>query len=64
FATSAHSNVLTSFMGGDGMVGLHGTDAPGSIGRAVSHGCIRIGNADITKLAMMLPLGTPLIVGP
>ena len=51
-------------MGGDGMVGLHGTDAPGSIGRAVSHGCIRIGNADISKLALMLPLGTPLIVGP
>lgn len=64
FATSAHSNVLYSFMGGDGMVGLHGTNAPGSIGRAVSHGCIRIGNADITKLALMLPLGTPLIVGP
>jgi len=64
FATSAHSNVLYSFMGGDGMVGLHGTDAPGSIGRAVSHGCIRIGNGDITTLAMTLPLGTPLFVGP
>jgi lipoprotein-anchoring transpeptidase ErfK/SrfK len=25
----------------------------------VSHGCIRLTNADITKLAQMLPLGTP-----
>jgi lipoprotein-anchoring transpeptidase ErfK/SrfK len=64
YATSAHSDVLTSFMGGDGMVGLHGTDAPGSIGHAVSHGCIRISNATITQLVGILPLGTPLIVGP
>ena len=64
YATSAHSDVLTSFMGGDGMVGLHGTDAPGSIGHAVSHGCIRVNNATITRLVGILPLGTPLIVGP
>jgi lipoprotein-anchoring transpeptidase ErfK/SrfK len=64
YATSAHSDVLTSFMGGDGLVGLHGTNAPGSIGRAVSHGCIRMSNSGITKLAGILPLGTPLFVGP
>jgi lipoprotein-anchoring transpeptidase ErfK/SrfK len=64
YATSAHSDVLYSFMGGDGNVGLHGTDAPGSIGRAVSHGCIRMSNSGITKLATMLPLGTPLFVDP
>jgi hypothetical protein len=64
YATSAYSDVLYSFMGGDGNVGLHGTDAPGSIGRAVSHGCIRMSNGGITKLASMLPLGTPLFVGP
>jgi lipoprotein-anchoring transpeptidase ErfK/SrfK len=63
YATSAHSDVLTSFMGGDGLVGLHGTDAPGSIGHAVSHGCIRINNAAISQLATMLPMGTPLFVG-
>jgi hypothetical protein len=64
YATSAHSDVLYSFMGGDGNVGLHGTDAPGSIGHPVSHGCIRMSNSGITKLAGILPLGTPLIVGP
>jgi len=64
YATSAHSDVFYSFMGGDGMVGLHGTNEPGSIGRAASHGCIRIGNSAITQLASLLPLGTPLFVGP
>ncbi len=64
YATSAHSDVLYSFMGGDGMVGVHGTDAPGSIGHPVSHGCIRMSNSGITKLAGMLPLGTPLFVTP
>ena len=46
------------------MVGVHGTDAPGSIGHPVSHGCIRMSNGGITKLAGMLPLGTPLFVTP
>ncbi|MBV8234345.1 MAG: L,D-transpeptidase [Acidimicrobiia bacterium] len=64
YTTSAHSDVLYSFMGGDGVVGLHGTDAPGSIGHAVSHGCIRMNNAGITTLAGILPLGTPLFIGP
>ncbi len=64
FATSAHSDVLYSFDGGDGLVGLHGTDAPGSIGHAVSHGCIRINNSAITQLALTLPMGTPLFVQP
>jgi len=64
YATSAYSDVLTSFMGGNGNVGLHGTDAPGSIGHAVSHGCIRVSNSGITKLAGILPLGTPLFVLP
>jgi hypothetical protein len=62
YTTSAHSDVLYSFMGGDGTVGVHGTDSPGSIGRAVSHGCIRMSNSGITQLAAQLPLGTPLFV--
>ena len=62
YSTSAFSDVLYSFMGGNGNVGVHGTDAPGSIGRPVSHGCIRMTNSGITKLAGLLPLGTPLFV--
>ena len=30
--------------------GIHGTDQPGSIGYARSHGCIRLRNADVERL--------------
>lgn len=35
-------------------IGLHGTNEPDSIGRSASHGCIRLANWDITRLAMRL----------
>jgi hypothetical protein len=59
FALSAHSSVLTHFGGGDGQIGIHGTDEPSGIGHTVSHGCIRVANRVIERLAAMLPLGTP-----
>ncbi|HEV7772631.1 MAG TPA: L,D-transpeptidase [Conexibacter sp.] len=59
FGLSVYSPVLTSFGGGPGEVGIHGTDAPAGIGRDVSHGCIRLPNAAIERLARTLPLGTP-----
>lgn len=59
---SAHSDVLTEFAGGDGQVGIHGTDDPGSIGRAVSHGCIRVPNDVIAELNDVVSLGTPVTV--
>lgn len=59
YGLSGFSNVLTSFNGGDGVIGIHGTNDPSSVGRDVSHGCIRLRNADITYLARLLPLGTP-----
>ncbi len=59
YGLSGFSNVLTSFAGGDGVVGIHGTNDPSSIGRSVSHGCIRMSNSGISTLAKMLPLGTP-----
>jgi len=31
-------------------IGIHGTSAPSSIGRSVSHGCVRLTNQDITEL--------------
>jgi lipoprotein-anchoring transpeptidase ErfK/SrfK len=62
FGLSAYSDVLTSFGGGPGQIGLHGTDDSASIGKAVSHGCIRMSNADITTLATELPLGTPITI--
>jgi lipoprotein-anchoring transpeptidase ErfK/SrfK len=37
--------------------GIHGTNAPRSIGRAASHGCIRLRNHDIERLFAMLRIG-------
>lgn len=60
FALSGFSEVLYSFGdGGTGVLGLHGTGDPSSLGRDVSAGCIRMRNSAITLLAETLPLGTP-----
>lgn len=37
--------------------GIHGTNAPGSIGKAASHGCIRLRNRDIVQLFAMVSVG-------
>jgi lipoprotein-anchoring transpeptidase ErfK/SrfK len=59
FGLSAYSNVLQTFGRGDGQIGIHGTNQPDLLGQSVSHGCIRMRNATITKLAQMLPQGVP-----
>lgn len=46
---------------GDGYA-LHGTDKPETIGRSVSHGCIRLRNADIATLYGMVEVGTPVYI--
>ena len=56
---SGLSEELRSFAGGFGRVAIHGTNAPGKLGGDVSHGCVRMDNPNITKLAKLLPLGTP-----
>jgi lipoprotein-anchoring transpeptidase ErfK/SrfK len=62
FGLSAFSNVIYGFGGGPGQVGLHGTNDAAGIGTGVSHGCVRIANAAIIRLAHMLPLGTPVMI--
>jgi lipoprotein-anchoring transpeptidase ErfK/SrfK len=62
FGLSGHSETLTDFAGGDGQLGLHGTDDPAGIGRSVSHGCIRVTNDVIRRLVDAVPLGTPVTV--
>ena len=57
YGLSAYSDVIRNWKGG-GIVGIHGTNDPSSIGRRVSHGCIRLRNADIARLVRTLPLGT------
>lgn len=46
---------------GDGYA-LHGTDEPTSIGKAVSHGCVRLRNEDIDYLYSIVPVGTPVFI--
>jgi len=43
-------------------IGIHGTDDPDSIGRNASHGCIRLANWDVVKLAGMVKPGVPVTV--
>mgnify|MGYP000044192438 CR=1 FL=1 len=45
-----------------GTYGIHGTTRAGSIGRAASHGCIRMFNKDIRELYEMVPVGTQVII--
>ncbi len=59
FGTSARSTTLTDWPGG-GFIGIHGTDHPDLIPGRVSHGCIRLRNAAILRLAQLMPVGTPI----
>ncbi|WP_375471343.1 L,D-transpeptidase [uncultured Nostoc sp.] len=47
---------------GKNWVGLHGTPNPDSVGKAASHGCIRMYNNDVKELFDQVSLGTPIIV--
>ena len=61
YGLSGYSPVLESFAGGQGVIGIHGTNQPETVGTDASHGCIRMLDADITRLVgeFGLPLGTP-----
>ena len=48
--------------GGD--YAIHGTNRPQSVGGFVSYGCIRMYNADITRLFQQVSVGTPVYVVP
>jgi lipoprotein-anchoring transpeptidase ErfK/SrfK len=43
-------------------IGLHGTESPDTIGRSASHGCIRLANWDVVKLAEMVKKGMAVTV--
>jgi lipoprotein-anchoring transpeptidase ErfK/SrfK len=61
FGTSARSSVLTDWPGG-GFIGIHGTNEPQLLPGRVSHGCIRLRNRDILRLAELMPVGTPVAI--
>jgi lipoprotein-anchoring transpeptidase ErfK/SrfK len=61
FGTSARAPGLTDWPGG-GYIGIHGTDQPELIPGRISHGCIRMRNADILALGRRMPVGTPITI--
>lgn len=61
FGTSARSAVLTDWPAG-GFIGIHGTNRPDLLPGPVSHGCIRMTNDDILRLAELMPVGTPVTI--
>jgi L,D-transpeptidase-like protein len=56
--TSAYSRI--SDWPGGGLAGIHGTDRPNLLGKAVSHGCVRVSNRVDVQLARLAPIGTPI----
>jgi len=45
-----------------GPVGIHGTNEDALIGKAVSHGCVRMHNKDILELSRLVPTGSPIVI--
>lgn len=60
FGTSAYASLSDWPRGG--VVGIHGTNEPGLIPGRPSHGCIRVRNDKIRRLARLMPVGTPIEV--
>jgi lipoprotein-anchoring transpeptidase ErfK/SrfK len=59
YGLSGYSPTLQTFEGSDAEVGIHGNNDASVLGQSISHGCVRMDNAEITKLSSILPLGTP-----
>ncbi len=46
----------------DTLYRIHGTNEPNTIGKAMSSGCIRMLNQDVTELHRVVPVGTRVVV--
>jgi lipoprotein-anchoring transpeptidase ErfK/SrfK len=57
--TSAFQPKLNDWPDG-GQVGIHGTNEPWLIGKAVSHGCVRMKNAAVQEVSRLVPTGSPI----
>jgi len=64
YGLSGYSDVLMDFRGGQGVIGVHGTNEPDLVGTDVSSGCIRLPNEQIIRMVEQigLPLGTPVTI--
>ncbi|MDX6470546.1 MAG: hypothetical protein QOF75_2349, partial [Gaiellaceae bacterium] len=62
-ALSARSTVLQEFDGGPGQIALHGlTNVGGTLGTAVSHGCVRLADATMRWLVGRIGPGVPVTI--
>ena len=61
---SGFSTVYQTFEGGRGQAAIHGTNQPNLIGSPVSHGCVRVANANLSMLVNTIPTGTPVDIVP
>jgi lipoprotein-anchoring transpeptidase ErfK/SrfK len=62
-ALSARSNVLQEFSGGPGQIALHGlSNVGGTLGTAVSHGCVRLDNGAMRWLVSRIGPGVPVTI--
>jgi lipoprotein-anchoring transpeptidase ErfK/SrfK len=43
-------------------IGIHGTNNPQTIGRAASHGCMRVANWDVVRLSKMITKGMTVVI--
>ena len=62
FPLTGYSRVLNEYAGGNGRFAVHGTSVPRLIGTRASHGCIRLRNQDVLRLARLLRPGTPIVI--
>lgn len=56
-------NLPPGWSGGN-QLAIHGTNDPGSIGRPVSAGCVRVSETSLHRLESLLELGTPVVIEP
>jgi len=61
-SVSGFSDVLKSFGGGPGQIAIHGTNQPQFIGTKISNGCIRMTNADVTRVSELTTVGSPVSI--
>ena len=57
-ALSGHQPHLREGWQGGDRIAIHGTDAPASIGQAVSNGCLRAPESAIARAVRLVPIGT------
>jgi lipoprotein-anchoring transpeptidase ErfK/SrfK len=62
-AISAFSPTLADWPD-DGQVAIHGTNRPDLIPGAISHGCVRLINHDVTAVSEQVAIGSPVVIQP